>query len=145
MNEDVNVTKTSVVRGRGRPRKYDYPKELKCTVTGKMVKTNPIQFERSLKDSGKTMEEYVSSYISREGRGLLKGKIEKKAITTPDVVAEVPTTPPENPKDDDSDSEEDGNESSDEDHPQGEIRRDIFNKIINIPIKQLNDYVENVN
>jgi len=64
----VDAGAAKVARGRGRPRKYPYPATLTCTVTGKVVKTNPTQFESLMKRTGKTMEEVIATYVSREGR-----------------------------------------------------------------------------
>jgi hypothetical protein len=55
----MNMTASNEVvkSNRGRPRKYQYPAQLTCSVTGKVVKTNPTQFANMLKASGKDMAE----------------------------------------------------------------------------------------
>ena len=60
------------VKKRGRKRIYNYPSELKCSVTGKVVKTNPIQFKKALDASGLTQVQFIATYVSREGRRKLK-------------------------------------------------------------------------
>lgn len=63
---DENQSDVSIIKGR--PRKYPYPSSMVCTVTGKTVKTNPTQFETLMKKYGKTQEELIASYVSREGK-----------------------------------------------------------------------------
>jgi hypothetical protein len=77
--EQTNQNDTVVTGAtRGRPRKYPYPSTLTCTVTGKVVKTNPTQFKKQLEQSGKTMEEYVATYVCRSARKQAKGDATKK-------------------------------------------------------------------
>lgn len=81
MCEDENVGNGVVEKkaGRGRPRQYQYPSELVCTVTGKSVKTNYKQFQKGLESSGKSYDEYIATYVSREGRKVLNAKREEEA------------------------------------------------------------------
>jgi IS5 family transposase len=74
-SNETNETKSAA---RGRPRIYNYPSILTCTVTGKDVKTNPLQFEHGWKMSGKSQEEFIATYVSREGRKLQRIAAEKK-------------------------------------------------------------------
>lgn len=69
------VNASAVKRGPGRPRKYDYPSELTCSVTGGKVKTNPVQIQKLLAKTGKTLAELVSTYVSRAGKQKLKGQV----------------------------------------------------------------------
>ena len=73
--ENTNSEKKS----RGRPRIYNYPNELVCTITGKKVKTNPIQFKKQLEKSGLSQEEYIKNFVSREGKKIIHPKPVKKA------------------------------------------------------------------
>jgi hypothetical protein len=57
---------------RGRPRLYPYPSTLTCTVTKKVVKTNPSQMKKQIAASGLTMEEYIASYVCRSARSQMK-------------------------------------------------------------------------
>ena len=67
--------------GRGRPRKYPYPAKLVCTVTGKVVLTNPTQMKSQLEKSGKTLEEYIKTYVCRSERKQMKtGKRVKHSL-----------------------------------------------------------------
>jgi len=61
--------------GRGRPRKYDYPASLTCSVTGKVVKTNPTQMKKMLEKSGKDMATFVKSYVCRSARKQVKAAV----------------------------------------------------------------------
>ena len=62
---------TAVVKnGRGRPRKYEYPSKLKCTVTGRIVKTNPTQMKKQLEKSGKDLATFIATYVCRSARKL---------------------------------------------------------------------------
>lgn len=70
-------TNSNETKSRGRPRIYNFPSELTCTVTGKVVKTNPLQFQHGLDESGKTQEEFIATYVSREGRKLQRIAAEK--------------------------------------------------------------------
>ena len=66
MSDEVKVEETVVKRGR--PRKYPYPAQLVCSVTGKVVKTNPTQFKTQLDKSGKDMETFIKTYVCRSAR-----------------------------------------------------------------------------
>lgn len=69
--EITNEVKTA--KKRGRPKiHFDVPATLTCTVTGKTVKTTPLQFRRSLEKSGKSRSDFIETYVSREGRKLLR-------------------------------------------------------------------------
>jgi len=90
---NVSVVKSN---GRGRPRVYPYPSKLVCSVTGKVVLTNPMQMQAQLKKSGKTLEEYVKTYVCRAARktaGLNKppaSKVAKKKVVCEDEPIETP-------------------------------------------------------
>lgn len=68
--------------GRGRPRKYVFPAQLTCTVTGKIVKTNPTQFQAMLSASGKDMATFMKTYVCRAGRKQVKieAKVKKSGV-----------------------------------------------------------------
>ena len=64
----MSETEQAPLKRRGRPRKYPYPSRLTCTVTGRSVLTNPTQFKKQLDESGKSMEDYISTYVCRTAR-----------------------------------------------------------------------------
>ena len=73
-------------RKQGRPKDSTFPMFATCRVTGKQTKINVTLLRKQLQKNGKTLEEYLSKYISREGR-----HIEEDASDTTQVL------PPVNP------------------------------------------------
>ena len=55
-----------------RPRKYPNVYNLKCSITGKNVKTTPVAFNKMFKKSGVSRETFIKNYISQEGRRIKK-------------------------------------------------------------------------
>lgn len=72
MSNETVTEKTEIVTKRGRPRKYPYPATLICSKSGKIVKTNPTQFQAQLNKSGLTQDEFIKNYICRSVRKQLK-------------------------------------------------------------------------
>lgn len=70
----------------GRPKDTTFPMFATCRVTGKQTKINVTLLRKQLQKNGKTLEEYLANYISREGR-----HIEEDASDTTQVL------PPVNP------------------------------------------------
>lgn len=66
---------------RGRPRIHNYPSSLICTVTGKPVKMNYLQYNALLSRSGKNPEDFAKTYVSRKGRRILREREEGIAKT----------------------------------------------------------------
>lgn len=89
MTEQNEVKKN----GRGRPRKYEFPAQLTCTVTGKVVKTNPTQFARQLQASGKDMATFIKTYVSRAGRKQVKVEAKAKKAGTDLTAVPAPVEP----------------------------------------------------
>jgi len=89
MTEQNAITKS----GRGRPRKYEFPAQLTCTVTGKVVKTNPTQFARQLEASGKDMATFIKTYISRAGRKQVKVEVKVKKAGADLTAVPAPVEP----------------------------------------------------
>jgi hypothetical protein len=73
-------------RKQGRPKDNTFPTFVTCRVTGKQSKINVTLLRRQLQKNGKTIEEYLSNYVSREGK-----HIEEDASDTTQVL------PPINP------------------------------------------------
>jgi hypothetical protein len=71
---------------RGRPRKYPYPAQLTCTVSGRVVKTNPTQMKAMLEKSGKDLDTFIAEYVCRSAR--------KGVAPTPPVDAPVAPVAP---------------------------------------------------
>jgi hypothetical protein len=68
INIEVN-TEVATKRGRGRPKTHtDVPSHLVCSVTGKSVKTTPVQFRKQLEKSGLDRETFLKTYVSRAGK-----------------------------------------------------------------------------
>lgn len=82
----VTPAAEGVKRGRGRPRIYDFPSVLTCSVTGKTVKTNPTQMKKMIEKSGLDLETFLKTYKSRAAR-----KAERAAAKP---VKATPATPP---------------------------------------------------
>ena len=83
---------------RGRPRKYPYPAQLTCTVTGKVVKTNPTQMKAMVEKSGKDLETFIAEYVCRSARKKV-APVEAPTAPAPAsepvaVVEDEPVTPP---------------------------------------------------
>jgi hypothetical protein len=91
----VAVDTAVVKRGRGRPRKYDYPSELTCVATGRVVKTNPSQFQKMLAASGVDVATFIKGYKCRSARKAekiaLKSAASAPAATAPVVQATAET------------------------------------------------------
>lgn len=66
--ETVTASETIVKRGKGRPRKYNYPSQLTCVATGRVVKTNPFQFAKMLEETGMDQATFISQYKCRSAR-----------------------------------------------------------------------------
>jgi hypothetical protein len=81
--------------GRGRPRKYDYPAQLTCSVTGKIVKTNPSQFKKQLEASGKDMATFIKTYVCRSARKGVASKVEGVATAPASIPVTESTEPSE--------------------------------------------------
>jgi hypothetical protein len=79
--------------GRGRPRKYVFPAQLACSVTGKIVKTNPTQFQAMLNASGKDMATFMKTYVCRAGRKQVKIEAKAKRSGADANVAPTSTEP----------------------------------------------------
>lgn len=65
-----NNNKTNI-KYMSRPKNPDKRYVLVCKVTGKVVNTNPPQYDALLNRYGITREEMDSSYVSREGRNIV--------------------------------------------------------------------------
>lgn len=70
----------AVKRGKGRPRKYDYPAKLTCIATGRVVKTNPTQFKKMLEASKLDQATFISQYKCRSARKQERIASETKAV-----------------------------------------------------------------
>ena len=79
--------------GRGRPRKYTFPAQLTCLVTGRIVKTNPTQFKTMLEASGKDMTTFMKTYVCRAGRKQVKVEAKAKGSGADANVAPTSTEP----------------------------------------------------
>lgn len=83
-----------VKRGRGRPKVHtDVPSHLVCSVTGKSLKTTPVQFRKQLEKSGLSREVFLATYVSREGR-----KIQKETAKAVKASAALETAEPAAPE-----------------------------------------------
>ena len=89
----MSETEQAPLKRRGRPRKYPYPSRLTCTVTGRSVLTNPTQFKKQLDESGKSMEDYISTYVCRTARLKLEKGLAVLPLT-PIVKKEAPVVAP---------------------------------------------------
>ena len=93
---------------RGRPRKYPYPAQLTCTVTGKIVKTNPTQMKAMLEKSGKDLETFIAEYVCRSARKKVEpdtpipapANVPAPEVPVVPVTAEASPQPEETPSDD---------------------------------------------
>lgn len=83
--ETVTASETIVKRGKGRPRKYNYPSQLTCVATGRVVKTNPFQFAKMLQETGMDQETFISQYKCRSARK--QERIAKKANDKANAIA----------------------------------------------------------
>lgn len=95
MSKKNTAPANEAVRGRGRPRKYPYPAQLICSVTGVAVKTNPTQMAKQLKDSGLDLETFVKTYVCRSARRQIKEgriKVDAGKVTTTPAPVTVPVT-----------------------------------------------------
>ena len=95
-----NENAVEIKRSRGRPKVHvDVPSHLICSVTGKKMKTTPVQFRKQLQKSGLDRETFLSTYVSRAGRKqlreLAKSEAKAKAIAEAEAKAqaEAGTTP----------------------------------------------------
>ena len=80
--------------GRGRPRIYNYPKTLTCTLTGRVVKLNPKLLHEKLQKEGKTFEEYSKTFVARKTRiAIGEGRLQVDG----EKVVEVTENPPKRP------------------------------------------------
>lgn len=80
--------------GRGRPKVYNYPKTLICTVTGREVKLNPKLLHEKLQREGKTFEEYSKTFVARKARiAMGEGRLK----VADGVAVEVKENPPKRP------------------------------------------------
>lgn len=74
MSNDVKVVETvknelvNSITKRGRPRLYDYPAFLTCSITGRKVRTNPTQMKQMVEKSGKDLETFCKEYVCRSAR-----------------------------------------------------------------------------
>jgi hypothetical protein len=89
----MSETEQAPPKRRGRPRKYPYPSRLTCTVTGRSILTNPTQFKKQLDESGKSMEDYISTYVCRTARLKLEKGLAVLPLT-PIVKKEAPVVAP---------------------------------------------------
>lgn len=95
---------------KGRPRKYPYPAQLVCTVSGAVVKTNPTQMKAMLEKSGKDLETFIAEYVCRSARkpvkpvkpAKVKAPVEPDALVAPVVSTVDFTAPAEETTSDDS-------------------------------------------
>jgi hypothetical protein len=98
METDTEVTTATATvetkKGRGRPKKYfNYPKVLTCSMTGKQTKTNPTQLHKQILASGKSLEEFLKTYICKSAKkSVAEGKIRRDPVTG--FVTHAPVNPP---------------------------------------------------
>jgi hypothetical protein len=79
-SEYDKTIQSNMKRGRGRPKIHkDVPSHLVCSVTGKRLKTTPIQFRKQLEKSGLDRETFLTTYVSREGRRSMQSPNESTA------------------------------------------------------------------
>ena len=68
----MNTESQDIIKKQGRPKNTAFPKFVTCKVTGKQYKINVTQLSKQLERWGKTIEEYVENYVSREGKAILE-------------------------------------------------------------------------
>lgn len=73
-----DIVEKVISKVRGRPRKYSFPSKLVCTVTGKVVKTNPTQCKKQIEKSGLSQEDFINTYVCQKARSeIAKGFLVK--------------------------------------------------------------------
>lgn len=65
---------------RGRAKTSPYPNVLICTVTKNTIHTNPVQFKALMEREGKTIEEVIATFVSREGRKIVEAKKSESTV-----------------------------------------------------------------
>lgn len=61
-----------IKRKQGRPKDTSFPMFVTCRVTGKQFKINITQLRKQLTKNNQTVADYVSKFVSREGKHILE-------------------------------------------------------------------------